>query len=423
MDISIRQSDVDGVAIPPPSKSYTHRAFIASALSCSSLVKNPLISEDTIATLNGCSFLGSRFLRTDDGFYFRGVEKIKTSGYVDFLNSGTTMRFFIGLLSLSRDSRYSVLDGDHSLRKRPNKELVVVLKKFGAKIKGFDNYSPPVWIKGVLKGGRADISAASSQFISSLLFTLPLCEGDSEINVIFVKSRPYIDITLEILEKSGIYVDVQGNSFYIPGNQTFNLRKFTVPSDFSSTGYLIAAGILGGRITIKNVFPSKQGDQRIVNIIRDMNGKVKWDEKKGVMVAEKSELEGVEIDASDIPDLVPVISVLASVAKGRTVIKGVEHLRIKEIDRIQGILSNLHSIGVEAKAFKDGNDTMIEIHGRAGKFNGIIDSMGDHRMALAFSLLGLNSDELIVRNAEVVSVSFPGYFDLLKKIGVNLKKY
>ena len=165
------------------------------------------------------------------------------------------------------------------------------------------------------------------------------------------------------------------------------------------------------------MFESKQGDKAIVDIAREMGGKVRWDKDSGVIVAEKSELEGVEVDAKDIPDLVPTISVLASVARGKTVIYNAEHLRLKEIDRIEGIYSNLKSLGVDVKMRDDG----LEIVG--GRIEGgAVDSFGDHRMALAFSLLGLVSAKgVLVKNAEVVSVSYPNYFEVLKKLGVEVE--
>ncbi len=413
MDVVIRKSEVKGKARPPASKSYTHRAFIAASLSPSSRIVNPLISEDTISTLNACKKIGAQFVKKGEEWLFSGVDSIKAGGYFNFGNSGTTLRIFTGLLSLSPFR--SVVDGDSSLRKRPNRELVVALAKLGGKFGGKEPYYPPFSVRGVVKGGEVEVEAPSSQFISSLLYTLSLAERDSLLKVKEVKSQPYIDITLEVLKESGVKIIREGNVYSIPGSQKYRLRRYEVPADFSSASYLIAAGLIAGEVTIEGMFDSAQGDRRIVDIAREMGGKVKWDKEKGIVKAEKSELEGVEVDASDIPDLVPTIAVLAAVAKGETRVYNAEHLRIKEIDRIEGIYRNLKALGVDCRPLKDG----LIIKGGKKEFKGVVDSFGDHRMSLAFSLLGLLG-EVKCRNAEVVSVSFPGYFRTLQLLGANV---
>lgn len=417
MDVVIRKSEIGGEAEVPPSKSYTHRAIIAASLSPCSRLSNLLLSADTLATMRGCKKIGAEITRKNSEWIVRGVDSITASGYFNFENSGTTLRIFTGILSLSTSPHFSILDGDHSLRKRPNRELAIAIKKLGADIVGDDAFRPPIRVRGVMKGGEVEMEAASSQFISSLLFALPMARLDSILIVKKVKSQPYINITLDVLNSSGIDVEKEGNRYIISGGQRFRLRKLTVPADFSSASYLIAAGLLAGEVRLKNVFPSEQGDRRIVEICREMGGDVRWDGKEGIIVARKSELEGIEVDASDIPDLVPTISVLAATAKGETRIYNAEHLRIKEIDRIDGIVKNLKVLGVSVKALTDG----ILIKGGKKEFKGIVDSFGDHRMSLAFSLLGLLG-EVRCKNAEVISVSFPGYFDLLKSLGAEVVK-
>jgi len=417
MELIIKKSEIEGEVTPPPSKSYTHRAFIAATLSPSSEIRNPLIAEDTLATLSFCKFIGADFVRYREGFIFRGTDSLRPSGYLYLANSGTTLRIALGILSLSKSGNYTVVDGDESLRKRPNYQLVQALNNLGADLRGYNEFQVPVWVKGILKGGDIEIKADSSQFISSLLFSLPMAMEDSVLKVKSTKSRPYIEITLHVLRESGIDLEREGDKFFITGEQSYNLRKFNIPSDFSSTGYLIAAGLLAGKIKIRNVFDSEQGDKVIVDTVSEMGGKIKWDKGRGEILVEKSELVGVDFDASDTPDLAPVVSALGAVARGKTRIYNAEHLRIKEIDRIEGIYSNLRSLGIDAAKRNDG----IEITG--GKIEGgIVDSFGDHRMALAFSLLGLVAKKGVrVRGAESVSVSYPGYFDVLESFGVDIE--
>uniref|UniRef100_A0A7J2TGX8 3-phosphoshikimate 1-carboxyvinyltransferase n=1 Tax=Archaeoglobus fulgidus TaxID=2234 RepID=A0A7J2TGX8_ARCFL len=413
MDVVVRKSEIHGETKAPPSKSYTHRALISAALSKRARVICPLISDDTIATLKASKKLGATYFRYGDCFEFWGTEEIR-GGYFNFENSGTTLRIFTGLLSLS--SKESTLDGDESLRTRPNRELVLALKKLGAKARGDEFFRAPFRLKGVIKGGEVEISAPSSQFISSLLYALPLARFDSHLKIMSTKSRPYIEITLEVLEKSGIRIEREENGFRIPAGQNFRLRSFEIPADFSSASYLIAAGILAGEVRITNAFDSRQGDKKIVDLCREMGAEIDWNKEEGIIVARKSELQGISFDAGDTPDLVPTVAVLAAVAKGETEIYNAEHLRIKEIDRIRGIAENLRSLGVEVEERRDG----LRIRGKDRNFAGTVDSFGDHRIALSFALLGLLG-EIKIRNAEVVSVSYPGFFETLKKLGAKVE--
>lgn len=415
MDVIVKKSEVQGKAVPPPSKSYTHRAFISASLSEKSFVYNPLLSEDTLATLRACKQIGAIFSRKRECFEFRGTDEIN-GGYFNFENSGTTLRIFTALLSLCPFA--STLDGDASLRTRPNGELIKALKNLGATAKGGENFRAPFRIKGVIRGGEVAMRAESSQFISALLFSLPLAKGESLLNIISTKSRPYIDITLDVLEKSGVVVEKTGDSFLIPGEQNFRLRSFEVPADFSSASYLIAAGVLAGEVRVLNAFDSMQGDKKIVETCREMGADVKWDKESGLIVARKSDLSAISFDASDTPDLVPTVAVLCAVADGISEIYNAEHLRIKEIDRISGICRNLKALGVEVEERKDG----LRIRGGRREFFGTVDSFGDHRMALAFSLLGLLG-EVKCLNAEVVSVSYPNFFEDLRKLGAIVEFY
>ncbi len=415
MDVIVERGEVEGTVTPPPSKSYTHRAFIASSLSPSAIVLNPLISDDTLATLSCCHKIGAEFVRIGDSISFTGCQEVNGGGYFYCANSGTTLRLFMGILSLSPNR--SVLDGDDSLRTRPNLELSSALSRLGARITSPDpEFRAPVSVKGVLRGGDVEIVGRSSQFVSSLLFALPLARFDSVLRVKELKSRPYVEVTVHVLKESGVRVEREGDTFYIPGEQIYKLRSFKVPADFTSASYMLAAGVIAGKVVVVGLYDSKQGDKRIIDIIREMGGRVRWDRDRGVAVAEMSELEGVEVDARDIPDLIPTVAVLASVAKGRTVVYNAEHLRIKEIDRIRGICSNLKAVGVYVEERDDGFVV------RGGDVEGgTVDSFGDHRMAMAFSILGLVARRGVrVKRAEVVSVSYPNFYDHLASLGARI---
>ncbi|MCS7122159.1 MAG: 3-phosphoshikimate 1-carboxyvinyltransferase [Archaeoglobaceae archaeon] len=409
MDVVVKKSEISGVAEPPPSKSYTHRAFIAASLSGKAKIHNALISEDTLATINGCKKIGAKMQKKDHFLVF-GTEDLR-GGYFYFANSGTTLRIFTALLSMSKD--VSTLDGDESLRSRPNRELALAIRELGGKVFGDELFRAPIKVSGIMKGGDVSLKALSSQFVTALLFSLPLAKFESTVKA-EVKSKPYLDVTMHVLKESCVKVEFEGDKYFIyPSN--FRLREFFIPSDFSSASYLIAAGILSGKVEIRNMYDSMLGDKKIVDVCREMGGKVEWDKENGVIRAERSELEGIDFDASDTPDLVPTVAMLATVAKGVTKIRNAEHLRIKETDRIKVICENLSKLGFKVKEYRDG----MEIVGRSGKFFGTVDSAGDHRIAMAFSLLGLLG-EIKIKNAEVVSVSYPGYFDTLKSLGAQV---
>ncbi|AKG91876.1 3-phosphoshikimate 1-carboxyvinyltransferase [Geoglobus ahangari] len=409
MDVRISKSEVKGELVAPPSKSYTHRAFFASALSKKSVVKNPLISDDTLSTLWSCIGMGARVSRKAGNLYFRGTEEIRP-GYYYAGNSGTTLRILISLLSLSE--RASLVDGDESLRKRPNLELAEALMKLGAKISGGDRFTAPLSVRGPIRGGVVRIAASSSQFVTSLLFALPLLDEESTVIVEETKSRPYIDVTLDVLERSGMKVEADGKEYHIHPSE-FDLREFQVPPDFSSLSYIVSAGVIAGEVKVNGVVDSRQGDKVFLDVVREMGGEVSW--KGDVVVARKSELEGIEFDARDTPDLVPTIAVLAALAKGETRIRNAEHLRIKETDRIRTVVENLKRLGVDARETRDG---MIIRGGRIEP--GTIDSFGDHRIAMAFSLLGLVG-EVVIRDAECVGISYPSFFRDLMRIEARVE--
>jgi len=409
VDVRIRKSEVEGVISAPPSKSYTHRAFFSATLSKKSAVRNPLISEDTLATLMSCRKMGAEFIRKSGDLFFLGTEEVR-AGYYNAMNSGTTLRILLSLLSLS--PRSSLLDGDESLRKRPNMELVKALKSLGAEIYGGNDFRAPLNVRGPIYAGSVEISGKSSQFVTSLLFALPLLEGESTLTVRSIKSKPYIDITLDVLERSGVRIEVEGNSYHIYPSE-FRLREMAIPPDYSSMSYMIAAGLIAGKVIVSNAFDSKQGDRKFIDVAKEMGGRIV---RKGeVLVAEKSELEGIEFDASDTPDLVPTIAILGAVARGETKIYNAEHLRIKETDRIRTVVENLRRLGIHAEEREDG----LVVKGGKVK-DGIVDSFGDHRIAMAFSVLGLVAG-ITVKNAECVGISYPKFYDDLRKIGARVE--
>jgi 3-phosphoshikimate 1-carboxyvinyltransferase len=422
MDLVIQKTEtVEGVVKAPPSKSYTHRAIIISSLaSGESLLKDPLISEDTLASLNACKSLGANIKQDTNSCLVQGTGgNLKTpDNILDLLNSGTTLRIITSVASLAPN--YTVLTGDSSLRTRPMQDLLDALE--GLSIKAFstkNNGKPPICIKGGFKGGKTDIRGnVSSQFISSLLIASPYAENPVDINIKgdFI-SKPYVDMTTDVMEKFGVSIDYkkEDNSFHIEP-QSYKSRDYTIEGDFSSASYIIgAAAALEGEVVVKNVFKdSKQGDKQILDIVKKMGAEVKF-KKDEVTIRGYGELQGTEVNLENAPDLLPTVSALGAIGEGETRITNVEHARFKETDRIHTCALELSKLGVSLKEKQDG----LIIKG--GAKGGTVKSHGDHRLVMALSLVGLKVGGVKIKNASVYDVSFPNFPETMKKLGCKIE--
>ena len=430
----VRRSRISGEIDAPPSKSYTHRAIAIASLGArtrSELIA-PLISEDTEATINAAKSLGAVVELEGGGkkIVIEGVEgrPATPDDVINAQNSGTTLRFFTAISALCEEGA-SVITGDASLRKRPNGPLLASLNELGAEAfstKG--DGTAPIVIKGKLKGGDTDIDGSiSSQFVSALLIACPVAERESHIRAKNLISVPYTRITLEILAKAGIRVEVRAVdvrashlTFHVPEGRRYDLRTFTVPGDFSSASYLMAAAVLtDSKLRVKNLLPSAQGDSRIVDIMRDMGVDMHWNRSSGVVEVRGGELRGISIDMSENPDLVPTVAVLAAVAEGTTAITGVAHLRYKETNRLSILAGELRKLGVKIKEQADG--LLIEGIDRGNLKAAEVHSHGDHRLAMALTLAGLcTHGETVIWDVECASVSYPSFFDDIRRLGADI---
>ncbi len=425
MNATVRRSDIGGEINAPPSKSYTHRAIaIASLGTGSSEILSPLISDDTEATLSAAESLGAVIECSAERLTIEGVtgKPAIPDDVINARNSGTTLRFFTAISSLCEEGA-TVITGDESLRNRPNGPLLDSLNDLGAdafSTKG--DGTAPLVIRGILKGGETEIDGTiSSQFVSALLIACPVAERDSIIVANNLISVPYTEITLEILSEAGVDMEVEreGNnfSFHVTGDNTYLLGSYTVPGDFSSASYLMAAAALtGSRLKLRNLFPSAQGDSRIVAIMRDMGVDVSWNRADGIVEVRGAELHGITIDMSDNPDLVPTVAVLAAAADGSTEITGVAHLRYKETDRLAILAAELHKFGVRVEERSDG--LLIE----GGELESAkVRSHGDHRLAMALTLAALcTPGETVIEDVECASVSYPSFFDDIRRLGADV---
>ncbi|MEA1984925.1 MAG: 3-phosphoshikimate 1-carboxyvinyltransferase [Euryarchaeota archaeon] len=422
MQVTVGQSEVHGKVMAPPSKSYTHRAIAIGALSDRSVIHRPLLSADTKATIRACEMFGASIDIEDDDLIIEGVNgsPVVPENVIDVANSGTTLRFMTAIAALT--DGVTILTGDDSIRARPNGPLIDVLRDLSVDVYSTrGNGCAPIVIRGGMKGAIVKIDGSiSSQFISALLIACPLITGSTTLSIKGVlKSKPYVDVTMEVVSAAGvdIFVDSTNNmKFMIPAKQRYDLDDYMVPGDFSSASYLLAAAaVTGSKVTVQNLFPSKQGDVIILDVLRRMGASVDWDEGTGEVTVRGNELHGITFDAGATPDLVPTIAVLGAVADGVTVIENAEHVRYKETDRLHAMATELGKMGIDVREDTDrltitgGNPAGADLHG-----------WHDHRIVMALTIAGLVAGGTTIDTAEAIFISYPNFFDNMRSIGADV---
>jgi 3-phosphoshikimate 1-carboxyvinyltransferase len=412
-------SGIRGTVTAPPSKSYTHRAFvIASLAEGESVVENPLIAGDTLSTLNAMRAFGVN-IKEGENVLIHGCGGVLETpkDEIDCGNSGTTIRLVSGVAALDGTV---TLTGDESVRKRPMEPLLDALEQLGVKTSSSEG-TPPVTIEGSnFEGGEVSIRGdVSSQFISSLLIVAPYAKNDTKIKITTpLKSRPYLDMTLDIMEKFGVGVVSNNGNYEIKSRQKYKGIKYPVEGDYSSAAYFLAlAALTGSEITVKNLNSnSKQADKMILNIIKEMGSEVTVKEKE--VTVKGNGLSGIEVDLGDAPDLLPTVAALGCRADGVTEIKNVGHARYKETDRLAACTKEFKKFGVKINDYKEG----MSITGAETLKGSEVKSYGDHRMAMALSMLGACAKgETVIDGIECVSISFPEFFPVLNRVGIKVE--
>jgi 3-phosphoshikimate 1-carboxyvinyltransferase len=423
--LKVKPSKLSGEVAAPPSKSYTHRAFMIAALARGeSKIVNPLLGLDTLATIDAVRALGAEI--TQDGVVWRvsgtGGKIKPRADMIDARNSGTTIRLMSAIAAIS--PKPVRLTGDESILKRPMGPLVEALEKLGAKARCEGRQGrPPVVVGGGLSGGEVEITGAvSSQFISALLIASPYARGDVELAITGnLRSKPYIGITLELLDAVGAKIKRNKSltEFKISGGQTFKPVDLTIPGDFSSAAFVLgAAALTGSTVRVNNLdVHGAQGDRRIAKLLEEFGADVKV-RGKAIEVSGAGELSGIEADCGDNPDLVPVLAVLGSVADGRTRLTNIPHLRFKETDRLRALATELQKLGTEVEELPD----ELRLKGVRQLKGTRLSSYGDHRMAMAFAMAGLVArGETVVDGAESISVSYPEFVGDMQKLGAKIE--
>lgn len=417
-------SMIYGSIKPPSSKSYTHRAItIASIASGESTIKNPLLSRDTVATIEACRAFGAEIHTDENIVKVKGTRPVVPDNVIDAQNSGTTLRFMTTLMAAASGG-YAIITGDSSLRKRPMQPLLDSISKLGANAFSSKNDGhAPIIVQGdSLIGGETEIDGSiSSQFVSSILISSPLARKGVKVRVSGAISRPYIDATVLTMNKFGI--DVVRDSFqffHVAGEGEYKGTEFAVPSDFSSMAFLIGcAAIAGGKLRLDCTgLNMPQADSKIIQIARAMGLKLTVSDNLLLIEHEGEELEGGTFDLSDSPDLLPVVSVLGLASKRGVEIRGVKHARYKETDRLSMLNIELTKAGARVKELDDG------LIVKPGEFRKVVlNSYEDHRLFMAFSLVSiLSKGKIRVRGEESVDVSYPGFVKDLEKLGVKVRR-
>ncbi|MBW2466794.1 MAG: 3-phosphoshikimate 1-carboxyvinyltransferase [Deltaproteobacteria bacterium] len=410
-------SNISAIVNVPGSKSITQRALIAAALAdgVSTLI-GPLESEDTRYTAAALEQMGVTIEKGTDKWTVQGNSgRIATPDKEIFLgNNGTATRFLTSVAALG--SGNFQITGDERMAERPIMPLMQALQGWGVDIASInDSGCPPLLLKANgLSGGKTVLpEGKSSQYLSSLLLVGPYARQQAELNVEGeILSLPYVIMTLAVMESFGIRVEANEtlNSFTIPQG-IYKAREYAIEGDASNASYFYAAAaVTGGEVTVPNVpVPSMQGDAAFVALLARMGCQVNKT-GEGLTVSGPEELKGITIDMAGMPDVVPTLAVVASQARGRTTIKNIAHLRIKECDRLHVVAVELAKMGARVQELDDaliieGKDPDTPMHGAE------IETYNDHRIAMSFAVAGLAVPGVKIKGEGCVAKSFPDFWD------------
>jgi 3-phosphoshikimate 1-carboxyvinyltransferase len=417
MRASINKSELKGRVRVPASKSYTIRGLMCAALAKGGgEIIHPLSSDDTDAALNVLGKIGIRVHQKGDLWQVIGGNFHEPDTDLFCGESAATLRFMTAICSLVPGK--CRLTSAPALSKRPIKSLLQALRQLGVDCAYRDEDSSVVVNGGRFRGGTTELPGdISSQFVSALLFISPFAEEGVRIKLTtLLASKPFVLMTLECLQGFGIKIKASEDfrEFEVL-RQAYQPAKYRVEGDWSSASYLLALGAVGGEVEVENLSPeSWQGDKIILDFLRNMGARVEVN--KDSVVVRKSRLSAIRADLSDCIDLLPTMAVLAAVADGESEFVGIDRARLKESDRVAAVREGLERMGIKVREEKN----KLTVTGSMPK-GAVIDSKGDHRIAMAFSILGSVAGETIIDGAECVSKTFPEFWDILASIGGEVK--
>ncbi len=416
MNVTIKPNKLQGTVVIPPSKSLSHRAIIGAALAQGkSTISNVMFSKDILATIDAVRAIGATVNVFDDAIEVIGTGGVRRAiDLIDANESGSTIRFMIPIALVSKEPIKFI--GKNNLVKRPLDIFFEIFDMQGIDYKHEKESYLPLEVKGGLKPGvfniRGDIS---SQFITGLLYALPLLDNDSKIIITTeMESKGYIDLTLDMLSNFGIEI-INNNykEFIIKGNQKYLPFDYVIEGDYSQSAFFLVADMLGADITLKAMSKdSYQGDKKILSDIEEFGGNIEFvdDSLKATLNTQKNAI----IDLGQSPDLGPALSVLAGLTKGNSKLINAERLRIKECDRITCVKEELNKLGMNV----DETKTELIFNGVSRIKGGVVDAHNDHRVAMALAMAALKSDgDIKILGAECVSKSYPTFWDVYESLG------
>lgn len=418
MKLVVEGAPLRGAVEIPGSKSHTIRAVAIAALaSGESLIEKPLLSEDARSAFRAFRAFGAEIREESDAWRVTGTNGQPTApdNVIDVANSGTTMRIALGSAALVREG-ITVLTGDDQVRRRPCGPLARALNDLGACVRATrGGGTPPFVVEGVLRGGETTMEAVTSQYVTSLLINAPLAEGDTRLRVPVLNEKPYVQITLDWLERQQIRVDYAADlsEFHIYGGQGHAPVRRRIPGDFSSATFFLAAGALADNdVLCKGLdLNDTQGDKAVLDYLRVMGAKITVG-GEGIRV-QAAPLRGCEIDMNPTPDALPMMAVMGCFARGVTRLVNVPQARLKETDRIAVMRMELEKLGAKISELPDG--MVIE---ESTLHSGEVDGHGDHRVVMALAIAGaMLPGTTVIHGYEAVNITFPTFVKALQGLG------
>ena len=425
MILKVDPSQVSGAVSVPGSKSHTIRAIAGALLAHGkSIVRAPLHSFDTYSTLQAATDLGATVEKFTDRWEITGCggklavpEKV-----LDMGNSGTGLRMLTAAAALAEGK--VAFTGDESLCSRGMKPLLDALRMLNVKVEAAPGDHAPLSVQGSLQGGKTQVEALCSQFLSALLFAAPCIKnGNLEIEVTALSEEPYVEITLNWLRKLGAEFTAAKDlkHFVIPGNQQLKSFDSVIPADFSTAAFPLGAGIVAGSgagVTIKNLdFSDAQGDKAVFAMLENLGAKLQYKSDNSVTVLPGSQLRSGTLDLAQTPDALPLLAAVAATAPQGTVITlgNAAQARNKETDRIDGMTRELRKMGA---IIEERPDAMIitgtKLHGA------VVNSYKDHRLAMALAVAAMAADSTTeILDAECCAVTYPDFIKDFQSLGAN----
>ena len=410
MEKTIHPSQVSGEVRPPCSKSYAQRALAAALLSDGeTTLSNIELCDDTRYAMNVITGLGASVRQTGPTEYVIRGGLAPITDTINTGESGRATRLFTPIAALC--DRRMTITGTGTMLRRPIGMMIDPLRNLGVQVRS--NGYLPITVQGPLRGGETDVEAyVSSQFLTGLLMSLPLAEGDTILHVEQPNSLPYLAVTVDLASKFRIRMEHNGfREFFIPGGQHYHPAKLHIEGDWSSAAFMLVAGAIAGEVTAKRMNTlSLQADLAIIQALTKAGAVIITTPDE--ITVRKRELTGFDFDATQRPDLFPILAVLGANCEGTTHIRGVNRLVYKESNRAEAIVSEYTKLGMDVAL----EDDVMTVRG-GSLSGGTIDSCNDHRIAMAAAIAALAaSGPVTITNAQAVTKSYPRFWDDLDSI-------